>query len=380
MKDVFIVPIFLYGIEYILAVMALLAVGIAVFAMRRRYVMALLFAGVLLAAAGAVPLYRDTVLRAQDADAAVVRLLWGRAYPGVFRLTAEGEPGLPPFAAATWARAVEALPATPDWMAFSDACLRLVEGREGDRRRFDMTLMTGGMAAMHERPECRTAESVRAAFGIDITDLLRGEYARLRAYAAKVEQSDRSAQENCPPFYSDRGRYQKRELNKRTGMMENPYDLSGIKCACVALGRHQGCQALSARDRAEGYVADLKRYGFFTPLTCDQSELCTVMRPFVMLENEAPDVPAGEKDALIARATAQCVATGQFSPERRQALCGCSMALLVGQAPEYTRLGQDAARCLVEKGFLDDGGCVIGEADWNAQREAVSACMVSEGL
>ncbi len=374
MKDAFIVPIFLYGIEYMIAAMALCAVAAGICAWRRRFVMAGLCVVLLLAAAGSVPVYRDTVLRAQDADAQVVRLLWGRAYPGVFRMTAEGEPGLPPFAGAVAARVRESLPGTADWMMFSDACLKRVDGRYGDKRRFDMAVL-----ADNQNPACASFAAMRAAFGVDIDALLRREYAALRAYAAKVEQADGSAQQNCPPFFSDIGRYQKQELNRHTGMMERVYDLSGIKCACVALGRYRGCRALDARDRAEGYPADFRAYGFFTPLTCDQSELCTVMRAYVALENASPDVAATERDDLIARGVERCIASGQFSAERRADLCGCSVRMLAGQDPRVTRLGRTAAQCLADRGFLDEENCVIGEADWSAQREAVRLCVMDGG-
>lgn len=374
MKDAFIVPIFLYGIEYVLIVMALCAVAAGICTWRRRFMLAGLCFVLLLGAVASVPVYRDTVLRAQDADAQVVRLLWGRAYPGVFRMTADGEPGLPPFVGAVKARAWEFLPGTADWMKFSDACLKRVEGRNADKRRFDMMVL-----ADNENPRCASFESIRASFDVDIPALLHAEYEILRAYAARVEKADGSAQQNCPPFFSDIGRYQKQELNRHTGMMERVYDLSGIKCACVALGRYKGCRALDARDRAEGYPADFRAYDFFTPLTCDQSELCTVMRAYVTLENAAPDVPKAEKESLIARGVERCVASEQFSAERRADLCGCSVDMLAGQDPRVERLSRAAAQCLADRGFLDEENCVIGEADWSAQREAVRLCIMDGG-
>lgn len=375
MVDLFIKPVMLYGIEYMFGVWVLLLVATLACALKRRWVLAVLCTGFLAAALGSVSLYADTVARADDADAAVVRLLWGRAYPGVFALSAEGEPGLPPFVGATVARVREMVPGAPRWMAFSDACLKRVEGRFGEKRRYDVALLD----AADGDARCRTFAAMDDAFGVDINALLVREYNALRVYADKVDRADRTAQENCPPFYSDRGRYQKQELNKRTGMMERPYDLSSIKCACVALGRHQGCRALGDRDRTEGYVAQLRQYDFFTPLTCDLSELCTVMRGRVALQNMTPDIAAADKDAAVAQAVERCIATEQFSPERRAALCGCSMRILVGQDARFPRPGPAATLCLRERGFLDEENCVIGEADWNAQRIAVTACVVDGG-
>ena len=96
MAELFINPIMLYGIEYLFGVMALLLAAALACAVRRRWALAALCTTMLAGVAASVPLYADTVARARDAEPAVIRLLWGRAYPGVFALTAEGEPGLPP--------------------------------------------------------------------------------------------------------------------------------------------------------------------------------------------------------------------------------------------------------------------------------------------
>ncbi|MBU0859140.1 MAG: hypothetical protein KJ667_04315, partial [Alphaproteobacteria bacterium] len=125
----FINPVFLYGLHYVLvAVGILLVVALGLF-FTKRMMLGVLCLVLLALVAGSVPLYRDTVMRARDAERSVIKL-WAAAYPGTFALTAEGDPGLPPYPRAVLARVKAALPGGADLFGWADDCMRRMEGRD----------------------------------------------------------------------------------------------------------------------------------------------------------------------------------------------------------------------------------------------------------
>lgn len=368
----FIKPALLYGLQPLLAVIAALFLLGGFLFWRRRRVQGVLCLLLLAAAAATIPLYHDTVLRARDAAPQVVRL-WGQAYPGAFALDAEGRPGLPHFTRAVRARIGASLPGGRDLFGWADDCLRYYEGRGNGKRRYELHRLE---RADSPAP-CRTAAGLSATYGIDWRDILQAEYNRFQRYALGVIARDRRAQDHCPSFYSLRGEHQKQILDANTGLMKPEHDLSANSCACVALNRHEGCRALSARDENEGYAAQLRDFAFYTPLTCDLSELCTALRGAGVetgLLDETPAIPAAEKPARVAAARARCIAAEQFKPAQRAYYCTCASTMLVGQDPRLSRLSRAALSCWEQQGWLDDSRCVIGEADWRIAAQAVFTC------
>lgn len=369
----FLKPAMLYGLWPVLLALGVLVLAACGALWRRRFFVATAFVLLVPVVAASIPVYHDTVMRVRDAAPDVVRL-WGMAYPGAFALTAAGEPGLPRFVPALRAR-VTAWTGGPDWFSYADDCLRIVAGRQGDRRYYDLTQVALADGA------CRSRAAMAERYRTDMRLTLGVEYARLQSYAARVAAGDRKAQDYCPPFFSQRGAHQERVRDESTGLMRPLHDLSGHRCACVALGRHEGCRAVDERDRREGYVAAFATHDFFTPLTCDQSSICTILRQAgfdLPLAGEDINPPAALRAERIASATARCIAAGQFSPERREMLCGCSAALLLGQDPRLPRLSPAAAECLAAQGGLDEAECVIGEGDWATARQAVFMCIEAE--